>query len=84
MSQELGISVLRLEFKLFRAVVRGKTEEKERGITVKKAETPCVRSLQSSYRHKLQICEEYRNDKHVNTNEYQLHKTLVIMTCGFK
>lgn len=36
MSQELGISVCRLELTLFRAVVRDETEETERDITVKK------------------------------------------------
>lgn len=36
MSQELGISVWRLELTLFRAVVRDETEETERDIIVKK------------------------------------------------
>ena len=53
MSQELGISVLRLELTLFRAVVREKTEETERGIIVKKTNKPCIRGLQPSYRHKI-------------------------------
>ena len=36
MNQELGNSVLKLEFMLWRAVVRDETEETENGIIVKK------------------------------------------------
>ena len=43
MSQELGNSVLKLEFMLFRAVVRDETEETENSIIVKKTNKSCIR-----------------------------------------
>ena len=49
MSQELGNSVLKLEFMLFRAVVRDETEETENSIIVKKTNKSCIRGWQSSY-----------------------------------
>lgn len=51
MSQELGISVWRLELTLFRAVVRDETEERK-GYYCKE-DKPCIRGLQPSYRHKI-------------------------------
>ena len=49
MSQELGNSVLELEFMLFRAVLRDETEETENSIIVKKTNKSCIRSWQSTY-----------------------------------